>query len=135
MSKSKNKYNKNTMATLRTAIDKYESEHGIIIKMNSGIINIVHQITGFKHSKSESWAYLKNYIGDDKLITSKTRTARKRARQYGNIINNNGYSRENACEFYQSREWRSLRVHIIEEQKGRCQMCGASYKEDGIKST
>ena len=42
-SMSKNKYSKNTMATLRTAIDKYESEHGIIIKMNSGIINIVHQ--------------------------------------------------------------------------------------------
>ena len=37
--------------------------------------------------------------------------------------------------FYQSHAWRTIRVDIIEEQEGKCQMCGRSFKEHGIAIT
>jgi plasmid replication initiation protein len=43
-----------------------------------------------------------------------------------------GYSHENAVKFYASAAWRRLRVKVIEEEQGKCQMCGRSYKEDGV---
>lgn len=34
--------------------------------------------------------------------------------------------------FYQSREWRELRVRVIEWHEGKCAMCGRTHKEHGV---
>lgn len=105
---------------IRIEFDKYYADTGKCLYSDLGIKHSAERILGYDcgkvHSIKEAWNIIKSYAGRDIV----------------DIIDKE-YSKDAAKRFYSSVRWQSLRVHIIEEQKGRCQMCGASYKEDGIK--
>lgn len=41
-------------------------------------------------------------------------------------------SRKDDADFYSSREWKALRVRVLERYECRCMMCGRSPKEHGV---
>jgi 5-methylcytosine-specific restriction endonuclease McrA len=118
------------MEYLRTAVEKYERLTKKHLSANAGIVNIAKAILGYQLPKAASWNFLICYCDGEKLITGKERQLRNKLRKENPI--NDIYTKEKAIIFYQSREWRKLRVDVIEEQKGRCQMCGRSYKIHGV---
>lgn len=107
----------NTRAIIGKSRSIYEAETGKYLDCNLGLINIAKVISGELLSKKDAKKYLKNYIHNYNKVTN---------------VKREKYSIAKAQELYKSKEWRSLRVNIIEDQKGRCQMCGRSYKDHGV---
>jgi hypothetical protein len=120
---------------LRTVAEKYERTTGIHLRADIGPVKIVEAISGDKKSKKESWEYIVHYCEGERLISRKVRQQRNLLRKQARMISifkEDGYSAEKAKDLYNSREWQRLRVKIIEEQNGECQMCGRSHKKHGI---
>jgi 5-methylcytosine-specific restriction endonuclease McrA len=126
---------------IRTAVEKYEKETGNHLRADIGIVNIAETITGSKIrrkalSKKASWAFIVKYCEGEILISRKVRQLRNEIRKSNCKVlqpqNSDHYSPDKARLFYKSQEWRELRVKIIEEQHGECQMCGRSHKKHGI---
>jgi len=144
-------------AYLRVARKKYEQNTGkSIISTNGGARLLAKIITGAKASNRGAWKIVKEYCKDrqqeylevytgmleksnQKILKQKEKkkkgvTAIQRDDSLSRFpsVRSPIYSRENAKSFYQSQEWRMLRVDVIEEQHGECQMCGRSHKKHGV---
>ena len=71
--------------------------------------------------------------------TQRTRAAKKRVVAFvrkhftttetSKILTNKKKENEN---FYDSKEWQKARYFVLRKYGGKCQLCGRSYKEDGI---
>jgi len=130
---------------IRTALEKYERLTGEHLKGDIGVIPLANRITGKVCSKNASWDIIFDYCEGEHLVSKNVRNLRNELRkkeskgkdksiqrENSNKLLNDFYTKEKALAFYASREWRSLRVEIIEEQKGECQMCGRSHKKHGV---
>jgi 5-methylcytosine-specific restriction endonuclease McrA len=120
---------------LRTTAEKYERITGVHLRADIGPIKIVEIISGDKKSKRASWEFIVHYCEGEHFISRIVRQQRNLLRKQTRVISiaeKNEYSAENAKDLYNSPEWRRLRVKIIEEQNGECQMCGRSHKKHGI---
>jgi 5-methylcytosine-specific restriction endonuclease McrA len=125
-----------TYSYIRTALEKYERITGKHLRGDSGVVKIAESISGKKRSKKASWAFIMTYCEGEHFVTRTVRRLRNSLRAGNRMIsqssNDDFYTKEKAKNFYQSQEWRILRVQIIEEQFGECQMCGRSYKKNGV---
>jgi 5-methylcytosine-specific restriction endonuclease McrA len=125
---------------IRTAVEKYKRETGNHLRADIGIMKIAKAIVGNKDqnkivSKKASWEFIIKYCEGEILISSRIKKFRNGLRKPNCIDqpkNNDEYSLDKARELYKSREWRELRVKIIEEQRGECQMCGRSHRKHGV---
>jgi hypothetical protein len=120
---------------LRTTAEKYERITGIHLRADLGPVKTVEIVSGEKKSKRASWEFIVHYCEGERLISKSVRKQRNSLRKEARMFSGterDGYSAENAKDLYNSREWQRLRVKIIEEQNGECQMCGRSHKKHGI---
>ena len=96
-----------------------------------------------KEERLSVWANKKNFNRERERIKirKKNRTYLKNAdsvykneckKSSLNYKDKNRYTCENAKNFLLTFAWRKLRVDIIEEQGGKCQMCGRSYASHGV---
>jgi len=88
------------------------------IKTSKVAINPVSQNKG-----EWEWAPSKSDIPKLKTVSTKGNKNRGKSRQKRIKI-----SRQNNDDFYMSREWRSLRVRVLEKYECKCMMCGRSPK-------
>jgi hypothetical protein len=128
------------------------------VRLNSTkITHIAKVITGYHLTKKNSLEVIKKYCDGKNIdlemikkmalkenLSRETKPSKKIKKQHSlkttesksdvifKPIYDPVYTREKAKEFYTSPEWRTLRVLIIEEQKGECQMCGRSHKRHGV---
>jgi hypothetical protein len=120
---------------LRTAVEKYERYSGIHLRANLGPVKTVELICGDKKSKKASWEFIVRYCEGERLISKTVRRQRNSLRKESRMVPKDikeEYSVEKTKELYSSPEWRKLRVKIIEDQNGECQMCGRSHRKHGI---
>jgi len=76
-------------------------------------------MSGDNTMKSSNWSWKPGPT--DRRRKPRSKAERKRARL---VLSDE--------EFYTSREWRELRVDVIEEQKAICAMCGRSPKTHSV---
>lgn len=124
---------KKSFETLQRAAKKYYKHNYVTINPENGVVELALYITGNNLCKRDACKAVIKYVYhnnicnySDKHLNNVNKVKHKTNK------NNNGYSKYKVKDFYKSKEWRELRVLIIEQQKGRCQMCGRSYKEHDI---
>jgi len=76
----------------------------------------------------DSWCW-KPQEQDIPSIKTKGMKARKEGKR---ASRRNRVSRKDDADFYNSREWRELRVRVLEKYQCRCMMCGRSPKDHGV---
>lgn len=118
-----------TSRTLNRAAQKYERETGNHIGADIAAFEMANIIAGETITRRQAWDYLIDYVKGEPAVSKQMKRSRDVERKE---LMAPGYTREKAKGFYFTPEWRSLRVNIIEDQKGRCQMCGRSYKDHGV---
>lgn len=84
--------------------------------------SIINKVSG---NSGEDWSW-KPESGDIPGIKVKGKPAGKRKSKREKI------SRLDSNEFYNSREWKELRVRVLEKYECKCMMCGESPKVHGI---
>ena len=122
------------MTYLKMACEKYKWETGNRLGNDISVLRLAEILSKKKRSKKESWEIIINYCDGERPFYTKQEKRQKRKQKINKQIYLNGttYSVENARAFYQSLQWRKIRVDIISEQGGECQMCGRSHQKHGV---
>lgn len=83
-------------------------------------------INSFSTKKDWSW---KPQARDIPEVKFKGKLSKNRGR---NKHNRNYISKKNDVDFYKSKEWKEIRVRVLEKYECKCMMCGRSPKKHGI---
>jgi len=113
------------------AMQKYFNTTGVKFGSVPSIVEFVVIIAGKTLPKQECWNIIESYVKDYEVITDAIP-------KYISIPVTNPIPKPKMVErrgFYSSALWKRVRVAVIEECEGRCQMCGRSYKNNGVTIT
>lgn len=88
----------------------------------------VFQAFGVQTSRQKSWAWLAAEMGRQRGVTPvlpKPKRLRKIKARTAIVIGSSE-------DFYNSREWRTVRFDALKKANGCCVLCGRSHKADGV---
>ena len=98
-----------------------------------------------KQRSLQTWISLATVLGkfhdEDNELARPQRTKRARKRVESAIHNHlKGHEigkilttrKKESSNFYDSKEWQRVRYFVLRKYGGKCQLCGRSYKEDGV---
>jgi len=105
-----------------------------MLKKSEGDPKILHTWASFAKALG------KTYDNDKNLANCQIKKrARKRVeREIHNYFSDNEImkiqteQKQKNISFYESVEWRKVRYNVLRKYGGKCQLCGRSYKENGV---